>query len=140
MFSIGDLSRRTGVKVPTIRYYEQMGLVAAPERSEGNQRRYSRRELERLSFIRHARDLGFAVEDIRSLIDLSGHPERPCGHADRIAGEQLRAVREKIAQLKRLETELERIASCCEGKTVGDCYVIRALSDHALCADDHGRG
>ena len=65
MFSIGDLSRRTGVKVPTIRYYEQMGLVAAPERSEGNQRRYSRHELERLAFIRHARDLGFAVEDIR---------------------------------------------------------------------------
>ena len=58
MFSIGDLSRRTGVKVPTIRYYEQMGLVAAPERSEGNQRRYSRQELERLAFIRHARDGG----------------------------------------------------------------------------------
>lgn len=137
MFSIGDLSRRTGVKVPTIRYYEQMGLVAAPERSEGNQRRYSRQELERLAFIRHARDLGFAVEDIRSLIELSGHPEQPCGHADKIAEEQLVSVREKIAQLKRLETELERIASCCDGKTVGDCYVIRALSDHALCADEH---
>ena len=137
MFSIGDLSRRTGVKVPTIRYYEQMGLVAAPERSEGNQRRYSRQELERLAFIRHARDLGFAVEDIRSLIELSGHPEQPCGHADWIAEEQLISVREKIAQLKRLETELERIASCCDGKTVGDCYVIRALSDHALCADEH---
>ncbi|KQU78695.1 MerR family transcriptional regulator [Mesorhizobium sp. Root102] len=138
MFSIGDLSRRTGVKVPTIRYYEQMGLVAAPERSEGNQRRYSRQELERLAFIRHARDLGFAVEDIRSLIELSGHPEQLCGHADRIAEEQLISVREKIAQLKRLETELERIATCCDGKTVGDCYVIRALSDHALCADEHG--
>ena len=139
MFSIGDLSRRTGVKVPTIRYYEQMGLVAAPERSEGNQRRYSRQELERLAFIRHARDLGFAVEDIRALIDLSGHPEQPCSHADQIAQEQLISVREKIAQLKRLETELERIASCCDGKTVGDCYVIRALSDHALCADEHVR-
>jgi DNA-binding transcriptional MerR regulator len=114
-----------------------MGLVAAPERSEGNQRRYSRQELERLAFIRHARDLGFAVEDIRALIDLSGHPEQPCGHADKIAQEQLISVREKIAQLKRLETELERIASCCDGKTVGDCYVIRALSDHALCADEH---
>ena len=56
----------------------------------------------------------------------------------RIAGEQLISVREKIAQLKRLETEIERIASCCDGKTVGDCYVIRALSDHALCADEHG--
>jgi DNA-binding transcriptional MerR regulator len=54
MYSIGDLSRRTHVKVPTIRYYEQMGLLAAPERSEGNQRRYGRPELERLAFIRHA--------------------------------------------------------------------------------------
>ena len=77
MFSIGDLSRRTGVKVPTIRYYEQMGLVAAPERSEGNQRRYGRQELERLAFIRHARDLGFAVEDIRSLIEWAA-TEQPC--------------------------------------------------------------
>ncbi len=138
MFSIGDLSRRTGVKVPTIRYYEQMGLVAAPERSEGNQRRYSRQELERLAFIRHARDLGFTVEDIRALIELSAHPEQPCGHADSIAQEQLMSVREKIARLKRLETELERIATCCDGRAVGDCYVIRALSDHALCADEHG--
>ncbi|MBN9254004.1 MULTISPECIES: helix-turn-helix domain-containing protein [unclassified Mesorhizobium] len=137
MFSIGDLSRRTGVKVPTIRYYEQMGLVAAPERSDGNQRRYGRQELERLAFVRHARDLGFGVDDIRALIELSGHPDQPCGHADSIAAEQLASVREKIARLKRLETELERIATCCDGKTVGDCYVIRALSDHALCADDH---
>lgn len=137
MYGIGDLSRRTGVKVPTIRYYEQMGLLAAPERSEGNQRRYGKPELERLTFIRHARDLGFGVDDIRELIELSGHPEQPCGHADRIAEEQLNAVREKIARLKRLETELERIAGCCGGERVGDCYVIRALSDHDLCTTEH---
>ncbi|HEX2146766.1 MAG TPA: MerR family transcriptional regulator, partial [Pseudorhizobium sp.] len=59
MYSIGDLSRRTGVKVPTIRYYEQMGLITAAHRSEGNQRRYEKTDLERLAFIRHARDLGF---------------------------------------------------------------------------------
>ena len=137
MFSIGDLSHRTGVKVPTIRYYEQMGLVAAAEHSEGNQRRYGRRELERLAFIRHARDLGFGIDDIRSLIELSGHPEQPCSHADSIAAHQLEAVREKIARLRRLEAELERIAGCCAGGTVGDCYVIRALSDHDLCAGEH---
>jgi len=85
MYSIGDLSRRTGVKIPTIRYYEQMGLIAAPERSEGNQRRYERSELERLAFIRHARDLGLSIDSIRDLLALSQHPERPCGEADRIA-------------------------------------------------------
>ncbi|MBN9245676.1 MAG: helix-turn-helix domain-containing protein [Mesorhizobium sp.] len=137
MHSIGDLSRRTGVKVPTIRYYEQMGLLEAPERSEGNQRRFGKPELERLAFIRHARDLGLTIDSIRQLIDLSGHPDRPCGDTDRIAKEQLGAVRERIVRLRRLEKELERIATCCTGETVGDCYVIRALSDHALCDGDH---
>ena len=137
MYSIGDLSRRTGAKVPTIRYYEQMGLLDAPERSGGNQRRYGRLELERLSFIRHARDLGFSIESIRELIDLSGHEDRPCADADRIARDQLAAVRARIVRLQRLESELERISTCCVGETVGDCYVIRALSDHSLCEEEH---
>jgi Cu(I)-responsive transcriptional regulator len=137
MLSIGDLSRRTGVKIPTIRYYEQMGLIEPPERSEGNQRRYSRQELDRLSFIRHARNLGLNIEAIRELIELSAHPERPCADADRIAAEQLSTVREKIAKLKRLETELERITTHCHGDQVKDCYVIRALANHELCDGEH---
>lgn len=137
MLSIGDLSRRTGVKIPTIRYYEQMGLIEPPERSEGNQRRYTRRELERLSFIRHARDLGLNIDSIRELIELSAHPEQPCAHADRIAAEQLQAVRDKISRLQRLEAELERIATHCHGDQVKDCYVIRALANHELCEGEH---
>ena len=70
MFSIGELSKRTKVKVPTIRYYEEMGLLAEAERTRGNQRRYDKAGLERLSFIRHARDLGFSIEAISSLIEL----------------------------------------------------------------------
>ncbi len=77
MFSIGELSKRTKVKVPTIRYYEEMGLLAAPERTEGNQRRYDMAGLERLSFIKHSRDLGFSIEAISDLIELQGHPELP---------------------------------------------------------------
>jgi DNA-binding transcriptional MerR regulator len=137
MYSIGELSRRTGVKVPTIRYYEQMRLMEAPERSDGNQRRYGKSELERLAFIRHARDLGLAIDSIRELIELRGHPDMPCADADRIAKEQLASVRGRIARLRKLERELERIATCCIGETVGDCYVIRALSDHTLCRDEH---
>jgi len=137
MYSIGELSRRTGVKVPTIRYYEQMRLMEAPERSDGNQRRYGKPELERLALIRHARDLGLTIDSIRELIELSGHPDMPCTDADRIAKEQLTSVRERIARLRKLESELERIATCCTGETVGDCYVIRALSDHTLCRDEH---
>ncbi|WEX87717.1 helix-turn-helix domain-containing protein [Sinorhizobium garamanticum] len=137
MYSIGDLSRRAGVKIPTIRYYEQMGLIEAPERSEGNQRRYERRELERLAFIRHARDLGLSIGAIRDLLALSEHPERPCGEADRIAAEHLVAVREKITRLRKLESELERIVACHGDHTIGDCYVIRALADHSMCGTDH---
>jgi DNA-binding transcriptional MerR regulator len=125
------------VKVPTIRYYEQMGLIAAPERSEGNQRRYGRQERDRLSFIKHARDLGLTIEAIRALLKLSAHPEKPCEQADHIAAEQLGLVRDKIARLKRLEGELDRIANCCTGEHVRDCYVIRALANHDLCEGEH---
>lgn len=137
MYAIGELSRRTGVKVPTIRYYEQMGLISAPDRSEGNQRRYERADLERLTFIRHARDLGFPIEAIRELLSLSRHPDEPCERADHIAREQLAEVREKIGRLQKLEQELDRIVSHCGNHTVGDCYVIRALSDHGLCDNEH---
>ncbi|KQZ63161.1 MerR family transcriptional regulator [Rhizobium sp. Root149] len=138
MYSIGELSRRTGVKVPTIRYYEQMGLMPEGERTQGNQRRYRRDELERLAFIRHARDLGFEIAMIRELIALSEHPKAPCEGADRIAAAHLDDVRDKIARLKKLESELERIVSHCSGgHTVEECYVIRSLSDHGLCDHEH---
>lgn len=137
MLSIGDLARRTGVKISTIRYYEQMGLVEAPDRSEGNQRRYTTAELERLAFIKHARDLGLPIADIRELIGLSAHPTKPCIDVDRVARDHLAGVQERIAKLKRLESELERIVAGCKSDNIGDCYVIRALSDHSLCEDEH---
>lgn len=137
MLSIGELSRKTGVKSPTIRYYEQQGLVTAPERSEGNQRRYSQRELDRLTFIKHARDLGFTIQAIRELLDLSAHPEHPCADADHIAATQLTSVRERIAKLRKLETELNRITNGCHADNIESCYVIEALSNHALCDDAH---
>ncbi|MEO1018357.1 MAG: helix-turn-helix domain-containing protein [Pseudomonadota bacterium] len=137
MFSIGVLAKRTGVKVPTIRYYEQVGLLAAPERSRGNQRRYSTDEAERLGFIKHARDLGFSIEAIGELIELNGHPNHPCTDADRIAREQLASVRGRIERLRRLEVELERISGSCDGEFAGECYVLQALSDHGLCKNEH---
>ncbi len=137
ILTIGELSKTTGVKIPTIRYYEQMGLLSHSKRSEGNQRRYSKTERDRLSFIKHARELGFAIEAIRELINLSEHPEKPCAEADRIATEQLATVREKIARLKKLEVELERISTHCHSNQVRDCYVIRALANHDPCVTDH---
>ncbi len=137
MLSIGQLSKQTGVKVTTIRYYEQQGLIAPPHRSEGNQRRYEPDTLKQLRFIKHARDLGINIDSIRQLIDLSTDTEKPCGEADKIAREHLVAIQDKIACLKRLEKELIRISTKCSGKRVGECYVIQSLSDHGLCSDDH---
>ncbi len=138
MYSIGELSRRTKVKVPTIRYYEQMGLLEAAERTEGNQRRYGKSGLERLSFIRHARDLGFTIEAIAALIQLQEHPDRSCQAATEISVVQLADVRAKIARLKALEAELSRIAEGCDGQgRSGSCYVLASLADHDLCAHPH---
>ena len=137
MFSIGELSRRTGVKVPTIRYYENEGLLPVPFRSEGNQRRYEGEHLARLRFIRHARDLGLPMKAVRELVLLNGHPEQCCDEANRIAVTHLGDIRQRILRLRSLEKELARIAKSCQGGTIGECSVIAALSDHGLCKGEH---
>lgn len=138
MFSIGELSKRTKVKVPTIRYYEEMGLLPEAERTSGNQRRYDNAGLERLSFIRHARDLGFSIDAISSLIELQEHPDRSCEAATDIAISQLEEVRSKIKRLRTLEKELSRISMGCNGEGISeDCYVLASLADHNLCDRDH---
>ena len=81
-FAIGEAARQSGVKVPTIRYYEQIGLLRAADRTDGNRRLYGRRDLDRLAFIRHARELGFEVDAIRTLLSLQDEPEQSCAAAD----------------------------------------------------------
>lgn len=137
MLTIGKLGEAAGVKVPTIRYYEHIGLLPEPERSAGNQRLYGAKALDRLAFIRHARDLGFPLEAIRDLLSLSDRPDQSCAAADIIATEQLAAVKARIARLTALKAELERMITQCAQGTIADCRVIEVLSDHALCADDH---
>ena len=138
MFSIGDLSRTTGVKVPTIRYYEQVGLLPQPGRNAGNQRRYGQDGLEALGFIKHARDLGFGLEEIKELMGLNGELGQDCHAADEIAKAQLGKVRSRIARLQQLEAELERISHLCDGGAGGQCKVLTALGDHGQCETDHG--
>lgn len=137
MDSIGKLARRAGVKVPTIRYYEQIGLLPEPERSPGNQRLYGRRVADRLAFIRHARELGFPLEAIRDLLSLSDNPDQPCVAADAIARAQLDAVERRIAQLYSLKRELERMVEQCRGGRIADCRIIEVLGDHGLCHTNH---
>lgn len=139
MLTIGKLGAAAGVKVPTIRYYEQIGLLPDAERSSGNQRLYGGKTQDRLAFIRHARELGFPLEAIRDLLSLSDKPDQSCDAADAIAKSQLGEVRARITRLKALESELERmIAQCAHGK-ISDCRVIEVLGDHGECSHEHGR-
>lgn len=137
MLTIGRLAEATGVKVPTIRYYEQIGLLPTPERTSGNQRLYGPQARERLAFVRHARDLGFPLDAIRELLSLSDSPGQSCAAADDIARRQLGAVRARIARLRALEAELERMVGQCAHGTISDCRVIETLGNHALCAHPH---
>ncbi len=137
MYSIGELANKTGVKIPTIRYYEKIGLIAEPHRSEGNQRRYEKEGLERLLFIKHARQLGLSLEDIHELIQLSSKPEQSCKSAHDIANRHLEMIKQKIANLKRLQKELKRISSLSDKGHVGECKLIEALADHSLCSGEH---
>jgi DNA-binding transcriptional MerR regulator len=140
-FTIGFLARAGGVKVQTIRYYEQVSLLPEPRRSPGNQRLYTKAHMDRLKFIRHSRALGFSLDQIRELLALSENPKRPCDEIDAVARRHLEDVEGKIARLEGLKGELGRMISECAGGKVSACRIIKVLSDHDLCiVDDHGTG
>ncbi|MCL7404570.1 helix-turn-helix domain-containing protein [Paradonghicola geojensis] len=140
MLAIGTLAKRTGTKVQTIRYYEQIGLLPEPGRTEGGQRRYGNADLDRLAFIRHARQLGFTLEAIRELLNLSDNPPRSCAEVDVIAHRQLKEVEARIARLEALRTELKRMLRECSRETISDCRVLEVLRDHGACLADHQTG
>jgi len=128
VLTIGELAVATGTKVETIRYYERIGLLAAPSRTGGNYRAYAKADLARLSFIRRARGLGFALDKVRNLLGLSDQKNRSCEAVDAIAREHLADVDRKLADLKALRRELSRVISQCSCETIADCKIIEALA------------
>jgi DNA-binding transcriptional MerR regulator len=127
-FPIGEVARQTGIKVPTIRFYEQIGLLPAPSRSESNRRYYRESDVRRLAFVRHARELGFEVGIIRTLLALQDQPEISCGQIDALVGDHLAAVDDKINRLVALRGELQQILACCKGGRVAECRVIESIA------------
>lgn len=127
-YAIGDLSRRTGVKIPTIRYYEGIGLMPAVPRSDGGRRVYDDGAIRRLAFIRHARDLGFEIEAIRDLLQLADRRGGPCAGADAIARRHAVEIDHKIDRLKRLRRELSRMIDGCDQSDIRTCKVIEVLA------------
>jgi DNA-binding transcriptional MerR regulator len=134
---IGELAQRTAVKVPTIRFYEQIGLLAEPPRTESGQRRYGSDQVDRLNFIRHARELGFEIDDIRELLAMSAEQQGSCHQVDSIARAHMAEVDRRIASLQALRGELARMIDECGHGRICDCQIIDALADHSRCATEH---
>jgi DNA-binding transcriptional MerR regulator len=134
VFSIGDLARQTGCKVQTIRWYEAVGLLPRPARTAGGHRTYGHAHRERLDFIRHAREFGFPLAAIRSLLLLATRPDQAsCVAAHEIASAQLADVENKLRRMEVLRAELAHMVQTgCRG-TPADCRILATLADH-----DHG--
>lgn len=127
-FPIGVLSSETGVNIETIRYYERIGLIPAPPRTEGRQRIYDTHHLRRLTFIRRGRELGFSLDQIRSFLGLAGTHKLTCAEVEAIAQAHLETVRAKLIDLARLEHILADTVSRCSGTTSPSCPVLDMLS------------
>lgn len=125
--TIGTLSAETGVNIETIRYYERIGLLPRPSRSGGGRRLYARADAQRLSFVRRCRELGFSLDDIRSLLALSAAHGASDADVKALTLRHLGDVRQKLADLKALETSLKSLAQSCRPGTQATCPILAAL-------------
>lgn len=138
-YTIGAAAARTRIKVPTIRYYEEIGLLPSPPRTESNRRLYGDAEIGKLNFIRHSRELGFEIENIRELLSMAAEPQASCHQADSIARSHLSEIDRRIASLQALKGELSRMIDECGHGRICDCRIIEALADHSLCHSEHSK-
>ena len=139
--TIGQLAKETNCKVPTIRYFEEIGLMPAPLRTAGNQRRYGPEHVGRLNFIQHCRELGFRQKEIRDLLRLTELPNQSCESVTEIARSHLVEINEQMVRLAALKLELERMIEVCHGGQIADCRIIEVLADHShghcILSDHH---
>jgi Cd(II)/Pb(II)-responsive transcriptional regulator len=126
---IGELARRTGCPVETIRYYERQGMLAAPSRSEGNYRLYEPAHAERLQFIRHCRSLDMTLEEIRCLLQFRDEPEQNCGAVNELLDKHIEHVARRIHELKLLQQQLKQLRSTCRSvQRVKECGILQGLA------------
>jgi MerR family transcriptional regulator, mercuric resistance operon regulatory protein len=125
---IGELSRRTGCNIETIRYYERIDLIPAPPR-RGRYRDYRQQDVDRLVFVRRARELGFTLDEVRALLDLVAGDQASCAEARDLAAGHLRDVRSRIAALRRMERVLAETVRACDARDQTSCPLIVALSN-----------
>jgi DNA-binding transcriptional MerR regulator len=130
--TIGGLADETGCSVPTIRYYEEIGLLPAASRRAGGHRMYGAADLRRLSFIRRCRDFGFSIREVRQFVDLAGSPGRDCTAARDLAKVHLVEVRRKLKELRALEHSLKTFVDDCDAQCAGGpaaaCVILQDLA------------
>ncbi len=125
----GALASKTGCNIETIRYYEQIGMLPQPPRSEGGHRLYGQNLIKRLNFVLRSRDLGFTLEEIRELLRMVDGRNYTCAQVDGLAQKHLQDIRRKIAALKRLKSTLETMTAQCSRGQIPECPIIDALFD-----------
>jgi MerR family mercuric resistance operon transcriptional regulator len=125
--SIGKLAKAASVHLETVRYYERIGLMPAPGRTDSGYRSYGNEHVHRLSFIRRARELGFSVEDVRVLLNLAEPGRASCAGAQALTKTHLEQVRSKISDLRRLESVLAAAVEKCSGEVTPVCPVLDIL-------------
>lgn len=125
---IGELAQATGTKAETIRYYEREGILPAADRTDSNYRDYSPAHVEMLTFVRRARELGFSMAQVRELLALSDHEDKPCEHVDQLVERQMVEVERKIGYLTALRDELGHMLRSCKGDRIGECQIVESLA------------
>lgn len=124
---IGTAATASGCHIETIRYYERIGLLPPPARTAGGYREYLPKEVERLRFITRGRELGFSLEEIRSLLKLSDDPALSCQDVDQLARHHLADIEQRMRELRRIARELQRTIASCAGGKRGECAILGAL-------------
>lgn len=132
LLRIGELARRSGASIETIRFYERERLLSPPARSSGNYRLYGSDDVERLAFVRLCRALDMSLDEIRTLLALRGSPEQDCSDANELVAMHLRQVQHRIQELRALERELRHLEQVCRQPASADqCGVLRELDKRA---------
>lgn len=126
-YAIGEMSRQTGVNIETIRYYERIGIMPEPDRSDGGTRQYNHVQLKRLFFIKRSRELGFRIEEIRRLLTMVEGYDYSCADIHEMTISHLSEIQSKIADLKKLEKVLKQMAAKCSQGDVPECPIIDSL-------------
>ena len=126
-YGIGEMSGKTGVNIETVRYYERIGIMPKPDRTEGGNRQYNHDQLKRLHFVKRSRELGFNLEEIRALLKMVDRKDFTCGEVHSMTIDHLSTVTRKLADLQRLERALKSMASECNKGEVPDCPIIDEL-------------